>query len=145
MKLHWSLVGQWYLRRDTYELLQVLDYDEESGTISVQNFEGDLDQFDDESWRALPLEPAEPPEDWTGPLDNVELEDLDEFVATGHSQPEEPFADYREPWENISAEEAIFFDTGHEDFIRESADDSGMKQPIGPGSGALQTASTAAE
>ena len=53
MKFHCSLVGQWYLRRDTYEMLQVLDYDEEAGTISVQNFDGDLDQFDDECWRGL--------------------------------------------------------------------------------------------
>jgi hypothetical protein len=54
MKFHWSLVGQWYLRRDTREMLQVLDYDEESGIIGVQNFDGDLDQFDDDCWRALP-------------------------------------------------------------------------------------------
>lgn len=141
MKFHRSLVGQWYLRRDTYEMLQVLDFDEESGTISIQNFDGDLDQFDDECWRALPLEPAEPPKDWTGPLDNVEVEDPDEFVASGNSQPVEPFADYREPWENIVLEEAIVFDTEHEDFEREPADDSWMKQPIGPGAGALQTMS----
>jgi hypothetical protein len=144
MKFHWSLVGQWYLRRDTYEMLQLLDYDEESGTISVQNFDGDLDQFDDESWRALPLEPAEPPEDWTGPLDNVEVEGHDQFVATGHSEPEEPFADYREPWENISVEEAIFFDTEYEDFEHESADDPWTKQPIGPGAAALRTMSPSA-
>ena len=144
MKFHWSLVGQWYLRRDTGEMLQVLDYDEKSGNISVQNFDGDLDQFDDACWRALPLEPVGPPEDWTGPLDNVEVEDLDEFVATGNSQHEGPFTDYREPWEDISAEEATFFDTEHADFEREAVDEPWMKQQIGHEAGSLQVMSPSA-
>ena len=141
MKFHSSLVGQWYLRRDTHEMIQVLDCEEESGVISVQNFDGDLDQYDDDCWQALPLEPVGPPEDWTGPLDNVEVEDLDEFVAAGNSRSEEPFTDYREPWESIAAEEAMLFDAEHEDLESEAADEQWMKQQAWHGTGSLRAMS----
>ena len=36
-------VGQWYLREDTQERFQVLDYDERAGTMRIQMFDGSLD------------------------------------------------------------------------------------------------------
>ena len=40
-----NLVGQWYLRREVDEILQVIGYDERSGTIEIQTFDGDLDEI----------------------------------------------------------------------------------------------------
>jgi hypothetical protein len=45
-------VGHWYLREDTQEMLQVIDDDEQSGTIRVQLFDGSLDEIEPETWRA---------------------------------------------------------------------------------------------
>jgi len=80
MKCDVSMVGEWYLRRDLGEMFQVTGYDERSSTIEIQNFDGSLDEIEEETWRELALRPAEPPKDWTGPLDNVETDDADDSV-----------------------------------------------------------------
>ena len=98
-------VGQWYLREDTQERFQVLDYDERAGTIRIQMFDGSLDEIDEEDWRALCAEPVQPPEDWTGPLDNVELDELEEFESEGSAGSQGQFADDRELWEILLVDE----------------------------------------
>ena len=98
-------VGQWYLREDTQERFQVLDYDERAGTIRIQMFDGSLDEIDEEAWRALCAEPVQPPEDWTGPLDNVELDEREEFESEGSAGSQGQFADDRELWEILLVDE----------------------------------------
>lgn len=68
-------IGQWYLRHDNGEAFLVTALDESCRTIEIQTFDGDIDEIDEEAWTSLPLEFAEPPEDCTGPLDNVETDD----------------------------------------------------------------------
>src|SRR5205085_1014714 len=87
MKRGMNLVGQWYLRPDTQELFQVLDCDDRSGAVRIQMFDGSLDELEEESWRAMAPEPVEPPEDWTGPLDNLENDELDELGLEPDSRP----------------------------------------------------------
>jgi hypothetical protein len=111
MKREMSSVGQWYLRPDTHELFQVVDCDEQSGAVRIQMFDGSLDEIDEDVWRALSAEPVEPPEDWTGPLDNLETDDPDEFGAGTDTQPEDCFRDDREPWESLLAAEAMGIDS----------------------------------
>ena len=69
-------IGQWYTRGDKGELFQVVGRDDQSRTIEIQSFGGDVDEIDSETWCTLPLERAEPPEDSTAPMDNVEKDDL---------------------------------------------------------------------
>jgi hypothetical protein len=69
-------IGQWYLRWDKGEIFQVTGFDPQSMAVEVQTFDGDLDEIDQETWSTLPLGLAEPPEDWTGPVDDVEIDDL---------------------------------------------------------------------
>lgn len=47
--------------------------------------------MDLDDWRELTLEPIEPPEDWTGPVDDVERDDL------GYSETDMSLEDWREP------------------------------------------------
>jgi hypothetical protein len=58
-------IGQWYMHLDKGEPFLVTGYDEKSRTIETQALDGDLDEIDDETWAILPLELAEPPDDWT--------------------------------------------------------------------------------
>jgi len=89
-------VGQWYRQADKDELFQVVGVDEDAGTIETQTFDGDLDEIEVESWDLLPLARAEPPEDWTGPMDDIERDDLGnadvEPVEANWTQPPEPLA-----------------------------------------------------
>lgn len=102
-------LGQWYLRRDKGEIFQVTGYDKEASTIEIQTFDGDLDEIDEESWRMLPLGLAEPPEDWTGPMDDVERDDLGysetEMSGADWAEPLDPYPPAPEAWEETAAED----------------------------------------
>ena len=58
MKREVDFVGQWYLRPDTHETFQLIDWDDLSGTARVQMCDGSLDEFDQDNWRALAPEPV---------------------------------------------------------------------------------------
>ena len=101
-------IGQWYLRQDKGEAFLVTGYDDSSRTIEIQNFDGDIDEIDQEAWTSLPLEFAEPPEDSTGPLDDVEVDDLGysetEMSAADWLAPLQPLAVPPEAWQETTDE-----------------------------------------
>ena len=106
MRREMSSVGHWYRRPDTQELFQIVDCDERSGIVRVQMFDGSLDEIEEDSWRVLSPEPVEPPEDWSGPLDNLDTGDFDELEAAANAEPlDNDFRDDREPWESLLAAE----------------------------------------
>lgn len=70
------LVGHWYNHLDKGDLFQVVALDEDYGTIEIQEFDGGVDEIDLEEWRQMDIESAAPPEDWSGPVDELELDDL---------------------------------------------------------------------
>jgi len=92
-------IGQWYAHTDKGELFQVVGRDAESRTIEIQYFDGDVDEIDAETWATLPLERAEPPEDVTAPMDDIETDDL------GYSETDMSEADWQEPLKPLKAEE----------------------------------------
>ncbi len=81
------IVGNWYAHRDKGALFQVVALDEDAGTVEIQEFDGGLDEIDLDEWRTLPVDTAAQPEDWGGPLDDVEP---DEFGYTDLGEDEEP-------------------------------------------------------
>ncbi len=90
-------IGQWYLHWDKGELFQVIAIDEQTRTIEIQNFDGDIDEIDQAAWQGLPIGFAEPPEDWTGPVDDVAVDDL------GYSETDMEAKDWEAPLEPIRA------------------------------------------
>jgi hypothetical protein len=69
-------IGQWYERLDNGAVFQVTGVDESGMTIELQAIDGDLDEVDPETWAAMPLELRGAPEDWVGPIDDMEADDL---------------------------------------------------------------------
>lgn len=107
-------ISQWYTRSDKGEIFQVVGYDANSRTIEIQTFDGDVDEIDLETWATLPLEFAEPPEDWTGPVDDVERDDL------GYSETDMSGTDWAEPMQSLRPEkeeggEGVAEETASED------------------------------
>jgi len=102
-------IGQWYLHQDKGEMFRVTGYDEHSRTIEIQTFDGDVDEIEAEAWNAMPLERAEQPEDWTGPVDDVEVDDLGytetDMSASDWSEPLQPFQPQEEAWQDATPEE----------------------------------------
>lgn len=110
------IVGQWYLHRDKGEMFRVVAADSATGSIEIQYFDGDVEELESDAWREMDIEPAEAPEDWTGPFDDIETDDLGltetamspqdwrlslESIHTG----EEPWQDTRPPDELEEEEE----------------------------------------
>jgi hypothetical protein len=76
------VVGNWYQYENTDQRFVVVAVDEDEATIEIQNFDGDLEELDADTWYELDIEPIETPEDWTGPIDDIERDDLG-YTETG--------------------------------------------------------------
>ena len=70
------LVNEWYRYPQKSQMFQVTAIDEDNGTVEIQYFDGNLDEFELDTWYAMEVERIEEPEDWTGPMDNIERDDL---------------------------------------------------------------------
>jgi len=74
-------IGQWYTHLDKGEPFLVTGYDEKSRTIETQQINGDLDEIDEETWNTLPLELAEPPEDWSESMIDADASESADSMA----------------------------------------------------------------
>lgn len=70
------IAGNWYERLDKGQRFEVVGFDEDKGIIEIQYFDGDLDEIELNEWYDLDIEPIEAPEDWTGPINNIDRDDL---------------------------------------------------------------------
>jgi len=95
------IIGYWYHHPEKAQEFQVVAIDEHTDTIEVQYFDGNLDEFEMSTWYELDMERVEEPEDWTGPMDNIEKDDLNP-VGT-EMQREDWDAPYQEEAEKESA------------------------------------------
>jgi Family of unknown function (DUF6763) len=68
--------GNWYHNIGKEQNFMVVVVSETGGTVDIQYFDGDLEELEMEEWEEMDLEEIEPPEDWTGPLDKLEPDDL---------------------------------------------------------------------
>ena len=102
-------IGQWYAHTDKGELFQVVGRDDESRTIEIQYVDGDVDEIDAEAWATIPLERAEPPEDETAPMDDIETDDLGysetDMTETDWHESLQPLRVKQERWENTAPED----------------------------------------
>ncbi len=117
-------IGQWYTRWDKGEIFQVVGYDQRSRAIEIQTFDGDLDEIDLETWVTLPLAFAEPPEDWTGPVDDVERDDL------GYSETNMSRADWAEPLQPLRTEGDEHQEPWQDTTMEEDRDPEGEGAPV---------------
>jgi len=94
---HKPIINQWYRHLDKGQRFFVTAIDEEDGTVEIQHFDGDIEEFDTVEWHQQKVEPIEQPEDWTGPVDDIERDDL------GYSDTEMTEEEWGEPLsENVT-------------------------------------------
>jgi hypothetical protein len=62
-------VSAWYKDVMSGNLFEVVAYDEQNGTVQYQHVDGEVGEFDANSWQELSLIPAQPPEDWQTPFE----------------------------------------------------------------------------
>ncbi len=97
-------VGHWYAHRDKGQMFQVVAFDADDGYVEIQDFDGDVDEVDLDTWFSMPLDPAEAPEDWTGPVDELDADDRADLSGAGTTS-----RDWRSPIDDIpgQVQEAI--------------------------------------
>src|SRR5690606_29696806 len=71
------VAGNCYQRIDDGTLFQVITVDEDEELVEIQDFEGDVGEVTLEEWASWDIEAAEPPDDWTAPVDDIDEDDLD--------------------------------------------------------------------
>jgi hypothetical protein len=79
------IVQNWYQFLDKGQNFRVVAVDEDSGYIEIQHYDGDVEEIEMDIWDELDIEFIEPPEDWTGPVDYVERDDMG-YTETGMSR-----------------------------------------------------------
>ncbi|MFA5630771.1 MAG: DUF6763 family protein [Porticoccaceae bacterium] len=57
-------IGEWYQDAVEDVLFEVVAVDDHSGTIEIQYEDGEVGEFDFETWVQMVLLPAQAPEDW---------------------------------------------------------------------------------
>jgi hypothetical protein len=70
------VVDQWYMHHDKGEMFRIVANDAATGNVEIQYFDGDVEEIERDIWRELDIETAAAPEDWTGPYDDIDLDDL---------------------------------------------------------------------
>lgn len=113
------IVGGWYRHVDKGQTFRVVAVDEDAETIEIQHYDGDVEEIDFYAWPDLELELAEEPEDWTGPVDDVETDDL------GYTETDMSGEDWRAPLAETRRKSSAFADDDDdlEDDYDEDEDD----------------------
>jgi hypothetical protein len=73
------IVGNWYRNLADQSRFEVVAVDEEGQAVQaveIQYYEGEVEELDMDTWDELSLEFIEPPDDWSGPFDDLEPDDL---------------------------------------------------------------------
>jgi hypothetical protein len=78
--------GNWYQHIDKGLDFEVIAVDEDNATIELQYIDGTLDEISLDEWYEMDLDPAEPPEDWSGPIDDEDADDTDQPAADAESE-----------------------------------------------------------
>ena len=61
--------NQWYAHLGKGGTFKVVAIDPSDGSIEVQTFEGDVEEFESDDWQELDLEAVAEPDDCSGPFD----------------------------------------------------------------------------
>lgn len=70
------IIGNWYRNLETEGDFEVVALDEDAQTIEIQYFDGDIEELDLDAWYDLPIEAIPAPEDWSGPFDRLDADEL---------------------------------------------------------------------
>jgi hypothetical protein len=69
-------VGSWYRNLVNGQVFQVVSLDEDAALVELQHSDGDIEEISLGEWHAMDLESTDAPDDWSGPIDDLEADDL---------------------------------------------------------------------
>jgi len=70
------IIGSWYKDLESMLKFKVIAIDEKDDAIEIQYLNGDISEYDNDSWYNSSFDCIEAPEDWTIAFDGIETDDL---------------------------------------------------------------------
>jgi hypothetical protein len=70
------VIEGWYKDVENKLIFKIVAIDEAEDAINVQYINGDIGEYDKDSWYASTIDYIEPPEDWSAPYGKLETDDL---------------------------------------------------------------------
>jgi len=70
------IIGSWYKDVENKLMFKVVAIEESDDSIEVQYYNGDIGEYDRDSWYNSTFDYIEDPEDWSAPFDDIEPDDL---------------------------------------------------------------------
>ena len=58
------VVGNWYQDSELGSIFEVVAYDEDEQTVEIQHLDGEIEEYDLDTWQEMTIAGIEPPEDW---------------------------------------------------------------------------------
>lgn len=92
------VIDQWYKDVENNLTFKVVALEESDDSIEVQYSNGDIGEYDNDSWYNSTFDFIEDPEDWSAPFDDLEPDDLSySNSGTSHKDMDEmPLKDYQD-------------------------------------------------
>ena len=72
------IIGTWYQDAVEDQIFEVVAVDDDAGSVEIQYVDGEVSEFDFETWQQMLLLSAKPPEDWRA---SYELSDEDRSIT----------------------------------------------------------------
>jgi hypothetical protein len=70
------IIGNWYKDIENNLKFKIVAIDENDDSIDVQYINGDIGEYDTDSWYSSTFDYIEAPEDWSAPFDDLEIDDM---------------------------------------------------------------------
>jgi hypothetical protein len=70
------VIGNWYKDLENSLEFKIVAIDESDDAIEVQYLNGDIGEYDHDTWYASTFDTIEAPEDWSVAFDEIEIDDL---------------------------------------------------------------------
>ena len=83
------IIGSWYKDVENNLKFKVVAIDENDDSIEVQYLNGDIGEYDNDSWYNSTFDYIEDPEDWSAPFDDIETDDLGYSDTDSHKPNDE--------------------------------------------------------
>lgn len=83
------VIENWYKDIENKLIFKVVAIDEKDATIEVQYVNGDIGEYDNESWYNSTFDYIEAPEDWSAPYGDMEPDDLGYSDPDIHANPDQ--------------------------------------------------------
>jgi len=92
------VIDQWYKDVENNLTFKVVAFEESDDSIEVQYHNGDIGEYDSDSWYNSTFDFIEDPEDWAAPFDDLEPDDLgySKSDTPRHDMDEMPLKDYQD-------------------------------------------------